>query len=108
MPTNDPTNTATSPVSPAPDPSTPATDPAPAPEPVTHIETDSYTVDLSEDGKSITITPTEEITSNALYDITVTGLTDEDGNTVPDFTVQYRTPYDPMYCTLDSLKMVVR
>lgn len=114
MPTNDPTNTTTTPVSPTPDPSTstpdpdtPTPDPAPVPEPVTHIETDNYTVDLSEDGKSITITPTEEIASNTLYDITVAGLTDEDGNTVPDFTVQYRTPYDPMYCTLDSLKMVV-
>lgn len=107
MPTNDSTNTATPSVSPAPDQSTPTTDPAPAPEPVTHIETDNYTVDLSEDGKSITITPAEEVKSNALYDITVTGLTDEDGNAVPDFTVQYRTPYDPMYCTLDSLKMVV-
>ena len=107
MPTNDLTNTTTTPVSSTPDPDIPTTDPAPVPEPVTHIETDNYTVDLSEDGKSITITPVEEIASNTLYDITVAGLTDEDGNTVPDFTVQYRTPYDPMYCTLDSLKMVV-
>ena len=51
MPTNDPTNTTTTPVSPTPDPDIPTTDPAPVPEPVTHIETDNYTVDLSEDGK---------------------------------------------------------
>lgn len=69
--------------------------------------TTDYTVSVSPDGKTITVTPSVTLKNNSIYSITISGLVDMNGDDVPTFTSEYRTPYSPLYCTLDSLKLVV-
>ena len=64
------------------------------------------TLSLSDDKKTVTITP-EKILANSFYTVTITGLKDEKGKTLDPLTVEYRTPYSPLYCSLYSLKLVV-
>ncbi len=68
------------------------------------------TLSLGDDGQSIVVRPEGEdaaIVNNSVYKITITGLKDVEGNTLPPFVASIRTPYSPLYCSLDSLKMVV-
>ena len=69
-------------------------------------ETIESTFELSTDNKTLTITP-KEIKDNYLYTVTVSGLKDSTGAAMPAVEVSYQTPYSPMYCTLESLKVVV-
>ena len=64
------------------------------------------TVTLSEDGMTLTITPST-IEDNSLYKITIEDAIDVDGNTVPKKIFEFRTPYSPLYCSLESLKLLV-
>lgn len=64
------------------------------------------TISLSDDGKTVTVTPTTTA-NNSKYEITLSGLYDADGNELDAVTVTWRTPYSPLYCTVDSLKLVV-
>lgn len=57
--------------------------------------------------KELQITP-EKLENNSSYTITIKGIIDAStGKTLPDKTIVIKTPYSPMYCTLESLKMVV-
>nr|DAK26681.1 MAG TPA: hypothetical protein [Caudoviricetes sp.] len=64
------------------------------------------TLSLSNDKKTVTIIP-KKILANSFYLVTLTGLKDEEGKTLEPVTVEYRTPYSPLYCSLYSLKLVV-
>nr|DAP54851.1 MAG TPA: hypothetical protein [Caudoviricetes sp.] len=64
------------------------------------------TLSLSEDKKKLSVTP-KKILANSFYLVTLTGLKDEEGKTLDPVTVEYRTPYSPLYCSLYSLKLVV-
>ena len=64
------------------------------------------TISLSDDKKKISVTP-EKILANSFYFVTISGLKDEDGKVLDPVTVEYRTPYSPLYCSLYSLKLVV-
>lgn len=64
------------------------------------------TLSLSNDKKTVTIIP-KKILANSFYFVTLTGLKDEEGKTLEPVTVEYRTPYSPLYCSLYSLKLVV-
>nr|DAJ64617.1 MAG TPA: hypothetical protein [Caudoviricetes sp.] len=61
---------------------------------------------LGEDKKSVIVTP-EKVLPNSIYRITLTGVKDKDGKVIDPITIEYRTPYSPLYCTLYSLKLVV-
>ena len=61
---------------------------------------------IGEDGRSIVITP-DEIKTNSVYKITLSGIKDEEGNVLPDTVLSVKTPYSPMYCSLESLAMIV-
>ena len=57
--------------------------------------------------RELQITP-QQIQNNSSYTITLIGVIDTaTGKTLPDKTIVIKTPYFPMYCTLESLKMVV-
>ena len=57
--------------------------------------------------RELQITP-QQIQNNSSYTITLKGVIDTaTGKTLPDKTIVIKTPYSPMYCTLESLKMVV-
>lgn len=71
------------------------------------IEKVEGTLSLSDDGSIVTFTPTKKLKDNSIYEVTLTGLTDADGNSMEPVTVTYRTPYSPLYCSIDSLKLVV-
>lgn len=70
------------------------------------METIQAQATVDDTGKILVVTP-ETIQENSIYRVTVTGLLDADGNPMDSVTVEYRTPYSPLYCTLDSLKLVV-
>ena len=70
------------------------------------MEAVEATLSLSDDKKKISITP-EKILANSFYLVTLTGLKDEEGKILDPVTVEYRTPYSPLYCSLYSLKLVV-
>lgn len=61
---------------------------------------------LSDDKLTLTVTPST-VVNNSKYFITITGLQDTEGNPLDDISIEVRTPYSPLYCTLDSLKLVV-
>lgn len=71
------------------------------------IEKITGTLSLSEDGKTAIIVPEKKLKENSLYEVTLSGLSDINGNEIKPVTVIYRTPYSPLYCSVDSLKMVV-
>lgn len=57
--------------------------------------------------RELQITP-EKLENNSSYTITIKGIIDAStGKTLPDKTIVIKTPYYPMYCTLESLKVVV-
>lgn len=57
--------------------------------------------------KELQIIPST-LTNNSSYTITIKGVIDTStGKTLPDKTITIKTPYSPMYCTVESLKMVV-
>lgn len=70
------------------------------------METIKSTFALSEDSLTLTVTPSS-VENNSKYYITITGLQDKEGNALDDISIEVRTPYSPLYCTLDSLKLVV-
>ena len=60
---------------------------------------------LSEEGTTVSVIP---LANNYDYQVVVSGLVNkETGEVLPDQLLTIRTPYSPMYCTLESLKMVV-
>ena len=61
---------------------------------------------LSDDKKIVSITP-EKILSNSVYTVILSGVKDENGKILEPITIEYRTPYSPLYCSLYSLKLVV-
>lgn len=66
------------------------------------------TFSISEtNSKELQITPAS-LANNSSYAITIKGLINkETDETLPDKTIVIKTPYTPMYCTLESLKMLV-
>lgn len=70
------------------------------------MDTVEAALSLSEDGKTLIITPAT-VLNNSMYTAAVSGLKDADGNAIEDRTFTFRTPYSPMYCSLESLKLVV-
>lgn len=58
------------------------------------------------DGKTLIIAP-EKILPNSIYTVSIAGIKDSDGNELPPIQMEYQTPYDPAYCSLRSLKLVV-
>jgi hypothetical protein len=65
-------------------------------------------VSLINDNKTIAIKTTKgKFKENSIYEVTITGLTDDNGNELEPVKIEYRTPYSPLYCSLDSLKMVI-
>lgn len=57
--------------------------------------------------KELQVIP-EKLENNSSYTITIKGVIDQaTGKTLPDQTLIIKTPYSPMYCTLESLKMIV-
>ena len=70
-------------------------------------ETVPATLSLSDDGYSVIINP-ETIVANSNYEIVISGLkSEETGETLEPVTMNVRTPFSPMYCTVDSLKALV-
>ena len=65
------------------------------------------TLSLSEDETTVVVTPEKALQDNSIYTVTIKGLVAADGTPIPDATIEYRTPYSPLYCSLDSLKLVV-
>lgn len=63
-------------------------------------------VSISPDGKLLEIIP-EEIVGNSIYSVSVTGLRDKEGNPLPDIQKTFRTPYSPLYCSPDSLRLLL-
>jgi hypothetical protein len=67
-----------------------------------------YVVSVGIDGKSITITPTGKVLDNSIYTVTVSHAAyQSSGEGLPVVSAEFRTPYSPLYCSLDSLKLVV-
>ena len=65
------------------------------------------TISLNEDETTVIITPDQKLEDNSIYTVIVKGLVSADGTPIPDATIEYRTPYSPLYCSVDSLKLVV-
>lgn len=65
------------------------------------------TIALNEDETVVVVTPDQKLENNSIYTVTVKGLMSADGTPIPDATIEYRTPYSPLYCSVDSLKLVV-
>lgn len=65
------------------------------------------TIALNEDETVVVVTPDQKLENNSIYTVTIKGLMSADGTPIPDATIEYRTPYSPLYCSVDSLKLVV-
>ena len=65
------------------------------------------TISLSEDQTTAIVTPNQKLLDNSIYTVTISGLTSADGTPIPDTTIEYRTPYSPLYCSVDSLKLAI-
>lgn len=71
-------------------------------------ETIEAVAELSEDGKTIAITPAEGLLDNSVYEIVLSGVKSLDGSKIlPDFTAKIMTPLSPMYCTVESIGALV-
>ena len=65
-----------------------------------------YSVSQDDSGTQISVVPAQAL-DNSIYRVTITNIKDESGNSLEPVIVEFRTPYSPLYCTLDSLKLVV-
>ena len=65
-----------------------------------------YSVSQDDSGTQISVVPAQAL-DNSIYRVTITNIKDESGNSLEPVVVEFRTPYSPLYCTLDSLKLVV-
>lgn len=60
-------------------------------------ETIEAVAELSEDGKTIAITPAEGLLDNSVYEIVLSGVKSLDGSkALPDFMARIMTPLSPM------------
>lgn len=62
---------------------------------------------LSPDAKVITVGTDPALKANYRYYVTIKGLKTLDGKTLDDISATFRMPYSPLYCSLNSLKMIV-
>ena len=62
---------------------------------------------LSPDAKVITIGTDPALKANYCYYVTIKGLKTLDGKPLDDIKATFRMPYSPLYCSLNSLKMIV-
>ena len=63
---------------------------------------------LSEDGKTLIVTPAGGLADNSIYEIEIAGVKSSDGSkTLPAFKARIITPLSPMYCTVDSIRALV-
>ena len=59
-----------------------------------------------ESSKNILKIAPEKVKDNSDYTFTISGIKDKNGNLLATKTFTIRTEYKPMYCTLESLKMI--
>lgn len=62
---------------------------------------------LSPDAKVITVGTDPALKANYRYYVTIKGLKTLDGEPLDDIKTTFRMPYSPLYCSLNSLKMIV-
>lgn len=62
---------------------------------------------LSPDARTITVGTDPALKANYRYYITIKGLKILDGKPLDDISATFRMPYSPLYCSLNSLKMIV-
>lgn len=62
---------------------------------------------LSPDAKVITVGADPALKANYRYYVTIKGLKNLDGKPLDDIKTAFRMPYSPLYCSLNSLKMIV-
>ena len=68
----------------------------------------NVSVELSEDGKTLIVTPETELEDNGIYEFVISGVKSADRTkTLPDFTASVMTPLSPMHCTVDSVRALV-
>ena len=63
------------------------------------------TLSLSSDGKSLLVAPAS-LEANYVYSISITGLKDNEGNPVDDISIEYQTPYSPMYASVREMAAI--
>lgn len=62
---------------------------------------------LSPDAKVITVGTDPALKANYRYYVTIKGLKTLDGKLLDNISATFRMPYSPLYCSLNSLKMIV-
>lgn len=62
---------------------------------------------LSPDAKVITVGIDPALKANYRYYVTIKGIKTLDGKPLDDISATFRMPYSPLYCSLNSLKMIV-
>lgn len=62
---------------------------------------------LSPDAKVITVGTDPALKANHRYYVTIKGLKTLGGKPLDDIKATFRMPYSPLYCSLNSLKMIV-
>lgn len=62
---------------------------------------------LSPDAKVITVGTDPALKANYRYYVTIKGFKTLDGKSLDDIKAAFRMPYSPLYCSLNSLKMIV-
>ena len=71
------------------------------------IELAEIPMTLSSDNRTLTIYP-KAILKNSKYRIRISGLKKKsDSTSLSDVDITVRTPYSPLYCTVDSLRLLV-
>lgn len=71
------------------------------------VELADTPVTLSDDNRTLTIFPST-VKNNSKYKIKISGVkAKSDNSAINDISITVRTPYSPLYCTIDSLRMLV-